>query len=104
MAKSAKKSSPDPINVKVVRKKLKITDVQTAVARLADCGHVQIDVADTSRVIRAHFVALGTMLWNGETSIFAIQEYLNDQLEKGFAEASISSPVVKKRQGLCKKS
>lgn len=98
MAKAAKKSGSAPIKVSVVRRKLKVTDVQTAVARLADCGHVEIDVAETSRVIRAHFVALGSMLWNGETNIFAIQEYLNDQLEKGFAEASICEPVVKKRQ------
>lgn len=103
MAKAAKKSKPELLKVKIIRQKLKTTDVQTAVARLADCGHVQIDVAETSRVIRAHFVALGTMLWNSEATIFQIQEYLNDQLEKGFAEASLTEPVTKKKS-LCKKS
>lgn len=62
--------------------KLKVTAVQTATAKLADCDNVQIDVADTSRVIKAHFAALALMISNKECTIYDALGYLHDQLEK----------------------
>ena len=69
--------------------KLKVTTVQTATAKLADCAKVNIDVADTSRVIKAHFTALALMIENKECSIYDVFGYLHNQLEK--AQEAVSS-------------
>lgn len=73
--------------------KLKATEVQTATARLADCKHVQIDVADTSRVIRALFKALGQMVASGAATKEQAEIYLCDGLAKGITEAKAPEPI-----------
>ena len=90
MAKAAAKKCPKVPVIHVKRTKLKGNDVQTEVARIVDCEHLEINVAETSRAIHALFLALGTMIHENRYSQFAIQEYLNDQLEKGLALAQLT--------------
>lgn len=100
MAK-AKKSSPVPV---IKRSKLKVTEVQSAVARICDCDHVKINIAEASRVIRAHFIALGYMQLTQEVSHFQVMEYLIDQMEKGLAEAASHQLTQDHAARVCKKS
>ncbi len=95
-AKPAAAKVPETPVAKAKRTKLKVTQVQTETARICDCDHVEINVAEASRVIHAHFIALGHMQLRGEVNQFQILEYLNDQLEKGLADAKSYHNFYKK--------
>lgn len=100
MAKAKSAAAKAPV---VKRIKLKGTEVQTAVAKICDCDHVKINAAEASRVIRALFIALGHLQLTSNVSHFQVAEYLNDQLEKGLAEAANHPATAQAAESVCHK-